>query len=204
MCQSKNAVTHKTVYKSIISSCIGERLVMDYTFMQQEALGFTYILVIIDHFSKRLWAKPYKSKESANVELLHFVFFSVYPIQNVASDNGREFKNKLVQKEINDNCAIFIYGSTYHPQMQRVMEKAKRTLKDHLTILVDQKKNCGLNFLMRRSTNTIIRCIQHSRFLQWKNGIDSTTLHLIIVTKKNILKVNALRPQHYFNSKTYK
>jgi transposase InsO family protein len=140
ICMQKNSSSFKQPYKAIFTTAPGDRIIMDYTFLPQDPLGYSCILVIIDHFTKVAWAWPFKSKESENVlNCLSFIISYFDSVKLVASDNGSEFKNVSVQNLINNNGAGFLYGPPYHPQTQGAVERFNKTLKDHLKVLTKQQ-----------------------------------------------------------------
>ena len=59
-----------------------------------------YILNIMDHRTKYMWAYPLKSKKADTVGMrLHELFCQVGPPEELQSDNGGEFKDaKMVCK----------------------------------------------------------------------------------------------------------
>ena len=61
--------------------------------------GFRYIIVIIDNFSKYLWAIPLKNKNSQSIinEVSNFLTTSKRKPLKVESDRGAEFFNSIFQ-----------------------------------------------------------------------------------------------------------
>ena len=69
---------------------------------------YKYILNIIDHFSRMAGSYLLKSKNSYNI--LNYIkdFLEQYGIpKSVGSDNGREFKNKLIMDFMTLNIYTF-------------------------------------------------------------------------------------------------
>ena len=62
--------------------------------------GYQYILMVIDLFSKQLWAKPLKNKTgiATGKEIKHILSKMKYPVQTVIFDEGKEFANTHVKK----------------------------------------------------------------------------------------------------------
>lgn len=51
------------------------------------------------------------------------------------SDNGSEFKNKLMREIISSLGLKHVFGAPYHPQSQGVVERLNRTIKGSLAIM---------------------------------------------------------------------
>ena len=81
----------------------GQIIQMDLVDMQKISTknkNFKYILMIIDCFSKKVWAEPLKSKSGGEVAgKIKTVFENMkYPVQTVIFDEGKEFDNRQVKK----------------------------------------------------------------------------------------------------------
>ena len=61
--------------------------------------NFNFILVVIDCFTKKVWARPLKNKKGeTTAEALRSIFESMdYPIQSLIFDEGLEYLNKYVE-----------------------------------------------------------------------------------------------------------
>jgi hypothetical protein len=108
--------------------------------------------VVVDAFTKYLFAEVFESKESANVALfLRDLFIREQPPRYLYSDNGKEFVNKVVKgilsfsyeiniiltaaceefKAFNGVCLIEqVQGSPYHPESNEAAERVIRTIND--------------------------------------------------------------------------
>ncbi|KAF2885806.1 hypothetical protein ILUMI_20367, partial [Ignelater luminosus] len=95
----------------------------------RENKGYRYILVVIDVFSKYVWAEPVKRKTSKDIVNAMIKVFSKgrrIPT-HIQSDQGKEFFNKDFQnlmKQYNIN-----HYSTYSNKKASVVERVNRTLK---------------------------------------------------------------------------
>lgn len=91
--------------------------------------GFSYLLTIIDMFSKYAWAVPLRSKTGAEVtDAFRHVFESSgrKPLK-LNCDNGREFKNRIFQDYLRtQNIAFYTTSDTTKAAM---VERLNRTLK---------------------------------------------------------------------------
>jgi hypothetical protein len=90
--------------------------------------GFRYILVVINCFSKFVWAFPLKTKSGNEVaENMEKVFQQQQP-KNLQTDLGKEFFNKtfqLLMKKYNIN-----HYNTYSEKKASIVERVNRTLKN--------------------------------------------------------------------------
>ncbi len=94
---------------------------------------YSYILIVIDAFSKKAWAKPLKSKSGSEVakavEEIIQENNNVTP-KNLQTDNGKEYYNKWCQK-LFKNHKINHY-STYTSIKAAIAERFIRTIKEKL------------------------------------------------------------------------
>jgi hypothetical protein len=96
--------------------------------------GFTYILTVIDCFTKYAWAVPLKTKSKEEVtKAFRFILKTCNssPI-NLQTDRGTEFYNKPFQ-ELMQSLKINHY-STYSTKKASIVERLIRTLKSKLHI----------------------------------------------------------------------
>lgn len=94
--------------------------------------GFKYILVVIDVFSKFVWAEPVKNKSSVEVtKAMKKIFSSIKQTpKNLQTDQGKEFYNKdfkALMKNFNIN-----HYSTYSSMKASIVERVNRTLKSKM------------------------------------------------------------------------
>lgn len=91
--------------------------------------GYRYILVVINTFSKFVWALPVKRKTGTDVaKAMHRILSSVgQPPKNLQTDHGKEFYNKefaALLKKFNIN-----HYSSYSDLKSSIVERCNRTLK---------------------------------------------------------------------------
>lgn len=91
--------------------------------------GMKYILVIINIFSKMVYARPIKNKSGPIVsQALKSILDEIgHSIKNLHVDNGKEFYNKHVLELMHNRC-INMY-STYTTMKAAIVERFNRTLK---------------------------------------------------------------------------
>lgn len=112
---------------------IGETLQADLVFIpyKDENRGYTYLLTVIDTFSKFALVEPLKSKTAAEVALAIEKILSRYryksSVKNFFTDKGSEFYNKPVKDLLKKN-GIKLY-SVYTSIKAGIVERFNRTLK---------------------------------------------------------------------------
>ena len=91
----------------------------------------TYLLSIIDHFSKFAENFIINNKDKKTVLNKIKIFIKKYgPPEKILTDNGGEFINKLFKTYCNKNDIILIHGRPRHPQTQGAVERYNRTIKE--------------------------------------------------------------------------
>ena len=96
--------------------------------------GYSYVLTMIDIFSRYVWAIPLCDKEGGTIhtELLKF-FMNFGPVTKLQADNGSEFITTVLKH----TCEVFgiklVHGRARHPQSQGKIERFNQTLGRHLT-----------------------------------------------------------------------
>lgn len=90
--------------------------------------GFRYILMVLDVFSKKLWARPVKRKTGEEVtKAMKEILVEAVP-KNLQTDQGKEFFNKSF-KHLMDKYKINHY-STFSSMKASVVERCNRTIKN--------------------------------------------------------------------------
>lgn len=115
---------------------IADTLQADLIEMQQfkrENRGYRYILIVIDVFSKRAYAEPLKDKTANEVtKAMGSIFDKVgQPIQNLHTDDGKEFFNSTMKQLLARYDDINHY-STYSVKKASIVERLIRTIKRKL------------------------------------------------------------------------
>lgn len=124
------------------------RVGMDLTGPLIPSNGYSYILTMVDHFTKWVETRPLKNKET--VEVARAVF-SIYcskgaPAQ-IISDNGPEFTSKLMSDlQSRYNCRL-IFSAPYHPQTNGLVEAYHKIIKAALCKTIEDKKEVWADYL---------------------------------------------------------
>ena len=136
-CAEKNKTKYKREpAKQIITFYPKQRYIMDLTELPKELKtnnNFIYLLDIIDHFSKYGISIPLENKEANTIfeNLKTALECNGFP-EELGSDNGKEFKNKILESYLNEKNVTFVHGLPYNPHSQGVVERFHKTVKDSL------------------------------------------------------------------------
>ena len=98
---------------------------------------------MVDHFNKFADSKINTNKTKETVlSSIKEIFSNMGFPKMLQSDNGTEFKNKLLGDYLQKKKIDHIFGSPYHPQSQGSVEAFNRTIQNFLISAKDAlKKN---------------------------------------------------------------
>ena len=104
--------------------------------------SYLYIFNIIDHFSKFGMSYLIENKEAKTILkfLKNALECNGFP-NELGSDNGREFRNDIIENYLKSKNINFIHGIPYNPHSQGVMERFHKTVKDLVYNLYSDKKD---------------------------------------------------------------
>ena len=108
---------------------------------------YVYLFNIIDHFSKFGMSYLLENKEANNIfkNLKNALECNGYP-EELGADNGKEFKNKLIEDYLKDKNIKYIHGNPYNPHSQGVVERFHKTIKDALySLFADNPETFNIN-----------------------------------------------------------
>ena len=154
----KNYPTNKIIYNhtdEIWSIDLAD--VIDYKISNNK--GFRYIFVVIDNFSKYLWAIPLKNKYSQTItnEFSNILTTSKRKPLKIESDRGSEFYNSFFQNFLNSK-SIHHY-SRYTDKGPSIAERVIRTIRNLLKKPVFEKGKADwlseLPSVIKKYNNTI-------------------------------------------------
>ena len=109
------------------------RLLIDITYLDSKyyskKTNYKYIIDCIDHFSKFYWAYLIREKtaETTLCKIKLFIAINKKPII-IQTDNGLEFKNKLLENYLKNEGIKHIYSRPHHPQTNGCLERYHREL----------------------------------------------------------------------------
>lgn len=98
-----------------------------------ENRGYRYILMMIDVFSKRAWAKALKNKTGSEVTKAMATIFETIPKSiphNLHTDEGKEFYNAQFQRLMRKH--MINHYSTYSTKKASIVERLNRTIMNRL------------------------------------------------------------------------
>ena len=120
--------------ESIVTEQPHQLLVMDILGPLRRAGKYSYILVLMDHFSKFSCFVALKDTTTATIirKVENRYIRNFGPPKSILSDNGPQFKSK----EFKNFCFKYsikkIFTSPYHPQCNGLVERQNRTVKNFL------------------------------------------------------------------------
>lgn len=117
-----NNITHKR-----------DRYIIDCVDLRQYSSsndGFSWLLNVIDSFSKYIWSIKLKNKTAESVKKgLIYIFNNFGAPSTIQADNGKEFKNNLLKETMLNMHITIIHGRPRHPQSQGQVERVNQTVK---------------------------------------------------------------------------
>ena len=153
--------------------------------LQETRRGNKYIVVISDYFTK--WTEAYAAPDKSSLtvaEILveEFIFRYGIPLQ-LHSDQGPEFESNLIR----DICRLLRIHKTrttvYHPQSDGLVERANRTVKQQLGMMVNDARDnwdemlAAMMFAYRSSVNATTKCTPNLLMLGREVGLPIDLLH---------------------------
>jgi hypothetical protein len=121
--------------------------------------GFSWILTVIDLFSKYLWAIAIKDKTAKSVVAAMDKILKESPPKILQTDNGSEFIANEFQDLLKLHSVKHITSRSYTPQSQGAVERVNGTLKRaislHFTQYNTKEWKTDLNLFVANYNNTI-------------------------------------------------
>ncbi|KAK3917789.1 Putative uncharacterized transposon-derived protein [Frankliniella fusca] len=105
----------------------------DFQSLKNDNDGYSYILCVIDVFSKYGWATPIKDKSGSSITKGFQTIFKSTDRRptRVFSDKGKEYINKTFQKFLKESDISYIH--THNPDIKcSIVERWQRTIKSKL------------------------------------------------------------------------
>lgn len=91
----------------------------------------TYILVIIDDYTRFIWVFFIRLKSETTCELINFIkgigVLVKLPVRRIRSDNGSEFTNSTIEKFLTNKGIEHNFSAPYTPQKNSVVDRRNRT-----------------------------------------------------------------------------
>ena len=145
--QITKPVPKKTQTFSIISSAPNEHWQIDLVDMTKYRTRFHFVMNIIDVFSKFVWSFPIVNKEAVTIVKNLEPLLQLFSPKKLQSDNGPEFKNKLMADLCKKYNVQQIYSKSYTSNSQGLVERFNRTMRNQLERLMNiHHTNQWINF----------------------------------------------------------
>ena len=184
------------------------RLLIDITYLDSKyyskKTNYKYIIDCIDHFSKFYWAYLIREKtaETTLCKIKLFIAINKKPII-IQTDNGLEFKNKLLENYLKNEGIKHIYSRPHHPQTNGCLERFHRELHKHMKNYLDNYKDFNdsnienaLDDYILYHNNTIKSSTRYTpneiRDLTDKNLIEIIINNMIKSFKKHTIDINEI------------
>jgi len=141
-----------------------EYIAMDLLSLPVSYLGNKYAMVVMDYHSRYAMVAPLKTKEASEVAqtLLEKVIMVYGPPQKLLTDNGGEFKNKIMQQLCQSLKIKKKFTSPYNPQADGMVERFNRTLVRMLACYIEpNQRNWDLVLPMMVYAYNTTSCSAH-------------------------------------------
>ena len=103
--------------------------------------GETYILILIDYFTKFVWIRALSDKKMTTIAKTLWNIFSNFSLPRIIqSDNGSEFVNHLIKKLVAATNMDHRLTTPYYPQANGSVERTVRTV---LNSIKKQLQGCN-------------------------------------------------------------
>ena len=100
-----------------------------------------WVLHVTDHHTKYSWlfALQNKTAEEVLAKLKELFWLFGFP-KTLHTDNGKEFKNNLMQEFCQEHDIQKVHGAPRKPQTQGLVERNNRTVKENLTNILKENQ----------------------------------------------------------------
>ena len=103
--------------------------------------SYKYIIDCIDHFSKFYWGYLIRDKTAKTTlnKIKNFIGINKKPVI-IQTDNGLEFKNKMLEAYLKEERIKHILSRPHHPQTNGCLERYHRELHKYMKNYLDDIK----------------------------------------------------------------
>lgn len=140
--RSPHRVASVPIMRNFIPTRPFEMVSMDFVGVLPETnKGHTYILTMVDHFSKYLVIYPMKSQSAKDTADKLFEFITNFGIpEKLLTDRGSNFTSHLFQEVAKKLGIVKLQTTAYHPKANARLERLHSSLKRVLSIWASQSK----------------------------------------------------------------
>jgi len=181
-----------------------KQIVFDLIDIQQlakENQGYKYILIIIDAFSKKLWAAPIKNKSASTVLKTFQVLFKKMKFvpKFAQSDDGKEFINAQVQKFFK-NLGVRWF-STKSIIKASIVERVIRTVMTRLSRVFSHRNSNKYIDVLQHVVDSYNNTL-HSSTKFKPNDVNSENADIVWFNLygKTLVKPNSQKPKYSVGS----
>ena len=132
-CQAEKWMTTKKEIRPIVAKHPGVRYLIDMIDLRYYSNindGYSWIMVGIDSFSKYAFTVKCKTKSAVEVsEAIQKMFFTLSPPIILHTDNGKEFKNCIVENICSKMNVKHVFRRVRCPWIQGQVERCNQTFK---------------------------------------------------------------------------
>ncbi len=150
-CCTSNSIQTKKPMKPIITTRLRERYqadLVDLRAYSSQNQSYSWILNILDCYSKYLMSYPLKSKSALEVSnAFKKCFLTFGPPQLLKTDNGKEFTNNEMSRLTDSFNILLIHGRPRHPQSQGQIERCNQTVKRLLKKFIFNNEKIVFNWI---------------------------------------------------------
>jgi hypothetical protein len=134
-------ITHK--YDRYVIDCVDLRRYSDHND------GYSWILNIVNSFSKFVWSYKLKTKSADEVATaLQHCFYNFGTPTSIQADNGKEFSNQTLNSLCRAMNIQMIHGRPRNPKAQGMVERVNQTIKRWLgKVLTNRNSLKWIDFL---------------------------------------------------------
>ena len=98
-------------------------------------IKYKYVLMCLDHFSKYLWGTLIENKEGSTIiKELELIFNQFGDPKLFHSDNGKEFRNKMLKEFCDHRNIKMRQGRPFHPRSQGAVERLNHFVGESLSL----------------------------------------------------------------------
>jgi hypothetical protein len=142
--KQRQPVKKRKIIKPIITTAPNQLWQIDFLTLSGSLQweNFRYVLVVVDCFSKYVWAWPSKTKDAVSVAYILQELFKKHKPIKLLSDNGGEFKNNIMKTLCAQHNVVHETGLPYTPQIHGQVERVNRVIRDIVSKLyLEGKRN---------------------------------------------------------------
>ena len=142
--------------------------------------------------------KSYLLINKSSLSILNCIkdFIEIYgKPKSLGSDNGREFKNNLIEDYLKNNNIKFVHGFPYKPNSQDVVEIVHKTIK---TGLILRKLNNTKNFDLKEALEETVKAYNDTIHSVTK----ATPLEIFWSTNKKFIKSIKKNIVNYYDKRS--